>query len=60
MPLVKLSRLIIKTMEHYNKYHYFHKMTKPIEIRFAKPKKVKKSHLEKKHKTHKHKKVHKF
>ena len=35
-------------MEHYNKYHHFHKMTKPIEIRFAKPKKVKKSHLEKK------------
>ena len=47
-------------MEHYNKYHHFHKMTKPIEIRFAKPKKVKKSQIEKKHKTHKHKKVHKF
>ena len=47
-------------MEHYNKYAHFHKMTKPIELRFAKPKKVKKSKLEKKHKTHKNKKVMKF
>ena len=50
----------LNQMEHYNKYAHFHKMTKPIEIRFAKPKKVKKSRIEKKHKTHKHKKVHKF
>ena len=50
----------LNQMEHYNEYAQFHKMTKPIEIRFAKPKKVKKSRIEKKQKTHKHKKVHKF